>query len=346
MGAASAAGGAIGVFAGGLITGTMGWEWVFFLPVPMALAVSVGATVLFKGLHAASAHRRFNVGGPTVITATALVLVYTILAGADHGWTSPQTVASAMLVTILLIASLWIERTAANPTIRPAMIRAPGVRAGVVIGLLGGAARVCTFFLVALYLQQVLLYNPEHAGAAMVPTSIAVFATSVLILPRFIRNLGAETTLATGLVILAAGLFWLSRSPSDAGYAFDVLPGLILAAAGVALSFMPSTMVITSAVSPNQSGLASGMASASSQIGGAIGVAVFSAVLAVRSRDARESGLPLEEALAHGFQGAFGAAAIIALAAAAVTAALLLHRHAGDTRKRTPGAIGEAPAKV
>jgi MFS family permease len=193
----------------------------------------------------------------------------------------------------------------------------------VVVGVLGGASRVCTFFLVALYLQQSLHFAPNIAGMAMVPTSLAVFGVSVLLLPRSVRWLGPEKTLVAGLTLLAGGLFWLARTPSAAAYSLDVLPGLLLAAAGVALSFTPSTMVIASGITTAHSGLASGLANSSSQIGGAIGIAAFSGIAMAFAQEATGAGADLEASVAHGFHGAFFSAAIVAMAAAALTLTFL-----------------------
>jgi EmrB/QacA subfamily drug resistance transporter len=326
-GAASAAGGAIGVFAGGLITATMGWTWIFILSVPVSLAAFALAPTLFGAFPAVGPYRRFDALGAATLTAGALAFVYSILSAADHGWLAPATIGGVLIGVSLLGLFALIERAAVDPLIPLSMFRTRQVSAGVIVGVLGGASRVCTFFLVALYLQQSLHLAPNAAGLAMVPTSLAVFAVSVLLLPRLIRWVGAERTLVIGLTLLASGLFWLSRTPPAADYLTDVLPGLLLAAAGVALSFTPSTMVIASGIATAHSGLASGLASSSSQIGGAIGVAAFSGIAIAFTRDASSVGAGLEASVAHGFHGAFFAAAMVALLAAAI--ALTVLRHAG-----------------
>lgn len=232
---------------------------------------------------------------------------------------------------------LAAERRATDPVLPPEMFRSRALRAGTLVGLTGGAARVCTFFLVALYLQQALAYAPREAGMAMVPTSVAVFTISVIILPRLLKLFGPEWTLTLGLVLLTAGLLWLAWRPEGPTYLVGVLPGLMLAAAGVALSFMPSTLVITSATSPAHTGLASGMAAATYQIGGAVGIAFFSAVLAISAREATTAGVNAMDAFREAFRAAFISAAATALAAAVIAAIWLLY----PKMKRPAVATGE-----
>lgn len=318
-GAASAAGGAIGVAAGGLVTGSLGWPWVFFLTVPVTLAALVFAPKLFPPHGGERAGKPLDTLGAVTVTGGALAIVFAILSAAETGGLTIESILGLGAGIVLLLLFVWVETAAADPIVPLGLFRARAVSAGVVVGLLGGASRASTYFLSALYLQQVILFAPAIAGLAMVPTSVAGFVVSLFVLPRVIRALGAERTLILGLVLLAAGHFWLARTPADAQYGFDVLPGLLLAAAGVALSFTPSTMVIASGIPATKSGLASGLANASSQIGAAVGIAAFSAVAALRVRDDS----PDAAALATGFQGSFLAAGIVALLAAAVALLVL-----------------------
>ena len=119
---------------------------------------------------------------------------------------------------------------------------------------------------------------PQQAGLAMVPTSVTGFVVSLALLPRVLRVLGPRRTMVVGLVILAAGHLWLGHAPTQDGYVVAVLPGLLLVAVGVALSFMPTTMVIASAVPATHAGLASGLAGSATQVGAALGTATFTAI--------------------------------------------------------------------
>lgn len=295
-GAASALGGATGVAAGGLLAGSLGWSSVFLVTVPVSLAAVVLAGRLTDST--TRAHHFFDVRGAATITAAVVTLV--------HGATSLATGHLATFAIIGLaapaaLAALFIrtERRAAEPLVPLELFKSRSLSIGVVLAVLGGAARASTFVLVALYLQQALAMAPAAGGVAMVPTSVTGFAVSLAVLPRVLRRVGPLRSLTAGLLILAVGHLWLALAPLGSGYAFGVLPGLLLVATGVALSFTPTTMVIASAVSESHSGLASGLASSATQVGAALGTAAFTAI-ALGDRSS-------------GFSTAFAAAAVVAL---------------------------------
>jgi EmrB/QacA subfamily drug resistance transporter len=310
-GAASALGGATGAMSGGLLVGTFGWSSVFFVTVPVSVAAVVLArTVLDEG--ARGARRRFDGLGAATSTGAVVALVYGALGGADHGWTSPAVVASLVGSATLLGAFVLTERRTADPLVPLDLFRNRTLSTGVTLAVLGGAARASTFVLVALYLQQALAMAPQQAGLAMLPAPLAGFAFSLALLPRIIRALGPQRSLVTGLFVLAAGHLWLANAPLGAGYTAGVLPGLLLVAIGVAMSFTPTTMVIAAAAPVSHTGLASGLAGSATQVGSALGTATFVAIgLSV--------GAPGTAMLsANGFSAAFTAAAVVALVTAAL----------------------------
>ena len=309
-GAASAVGGATGVFLGGLLTGTFGWQAVFLVTVPVsATAVLLARQVLPEG--ARGARHRFDALGAAAITGTVVALVHGALGLAETGW-SLSAVVSLAAAAALTGAFIAIERRAAEPLVPLGLFVNRVVSTGVGLAVLGGAARASTFVLIALYLQQALHFDPQHAGLAMVPTSLTGFVVSLTLLPRILRVLGPQGSLVTGLVVLAAGHLWLAYAPAGAGYSIAVLPGLLLAATGVALSFTPTTMVIASAVPNVHAGLASGLAGSATQVGSALGTSVFTAIgIAVGGTAAGTLG-------SAGFTSAFTAAAVVSLATAAL----------------------------
>ena len=308
-GAASALGGASGVMVGGLLTDAFGWSSVFLVTVPVSVAaIAMSHRVLEESPR--TARRRFDWAGAATITAAVVALVHGALGGADHGWSSTPVVAALVAALMLAVAFLVIERRVSDPLVPLSMFRSRLLSTGVALAVLGGAARASSFVLVALYLQQVLAMAPRQAGMAMVPTSVTGFVVSLTLLPRTVRALGPGRTLVLGLVVLAAGHLWLAYAPGGAGYGVAVLPGLLLVATGVALSFTPTTMVIASAVPDPQAGLASGLAGSGTQVGAALGTAAFTAIgLSVTG-----SGDGL--LAAPGFTAAFTAAALVALATA------------------------------
>ena len=182
------------------------------------------------------------------------------------------------------------------------LFRSRVLSTGVALAVLGGAARASTFVLIGLYLQQALTMSPERGGMAMVPTSLTGFLVSLMLLPRVLGNLGPRWSLVAGLVILATGHLWLAYAPNGVGYLSAVLPGLVLVATGVALSFTPTTMIIASAAPDSHAGLASGLANSATQVGAALGTAAFTAIALSDDNT--------------GFPAAFTAAAVVAITTA------------------------------
>jgi hypothetical protein len=203
---------------------------------------------------------------------------------------------------LLFGAFIRIERRAVEPLVPLELFRSRFLSTGVALAVLGGAARASTFVLVALYLQQALAMSPQRGGMAMVPTSLTGFLVSLALLPRVLRAFGPQRSLVGGLVILATGHLWLAYAPHGAGYLGAVLPGLVLVATGVALSFTPTTMIIASAAPASHAGLASGLASSATQVGAALGTAAFTAIALTDDGSS--------------FPAAFTAAAAVAIATA------------------------------
>lgn len=320
-GAASAVGGATGVAAGGFLVAALGWQSVFFLTGAVAL-LNVVIAARFTTADPSRTRRRFDFGGAITVTGAMLALVFAILSAPQFGVVSLEVLAGIGVFLLLALLFLRIEARAAEPIVPLDLFRSINMSAGVVINLLGGASRVACFFLVALYLQQGLGYDPALAGSAMLPTSIAGFAVTLLVLRRILVKWGATRTMIVGLMLLAAAHLWLARGPVTGNYALDVLPGLLLAASGVALSFTPTTIVITAGVPDARSGIASGIASASAQMGGALGIAAFSAIHAAVQLGVTVPALSTS-APTSGFGAAFLAAGVSAAAAAALAVVLL-----------------------
>ena len=310
-GAASTLGGAAGVVTGGLLAGSFGWRSVFLVTVPVSVAV-VALARRTLAPDTATARRSLDWVGAALATAAVITLVHAAVDAVDHAWTSPRVLGLFAAAAVLGAAFVAAERKVADPLVPLALFRSPMTRHGVVLALLGGSTRASSFVLIALYFQQVLAMPPQQAGIAMVPTSMAGFVVSLRVLPRVLGSLGPLRTLVLGLVLLAGGQLWLAYSPDGLSYTLEVLPGLLLIATGVALSFTPTTMVLASAMPPSHTGLASGLASASMQVGGALGTAAFIIV------GATAGGQAIGALDGPGFTAAFTAAAVVALATAAL----------------------------
>lgn len=317
-GAASAVGGATGVFLGGLLTGTFGWQAVFLVTVPVSLTGAVLARRVFEE-GARGARHQFDALGAVTITGAVVALVRGALGLAETGITT-TSMASLAAGGALIGAFVAIELRAAEPLVPLGLFSDRVLRTGVGLAVLGGSARASSFVLVALYLQQGLGFDPQHAGLAMVPTSVTGFVVSLTLLPRMLRVFGPRRALVIGMVVLAVGHLWLAYAPVGAGYTVAVLPGLLLVAAGVAFSFTPTTMVIAGAMPDAHAGLASGLASSATQVGSALGTSVFTAIgIAVGGTAAGALGQ-------SGFTAAFTAAAFASFTTAGLGCTLVRRR--------------------
>lgn len=273
----------------------------------MTVPVSVASVVLARRVldeAPAGTRHRFDWAGAVAVTGAVVALVRTCLGAASGGGASPSVLASGVGFLVLATVFIIVERRTAEPLVPLGLFRSRVLSTGTGLAVLGGAARASTFVLVALYLQQALHMGPRQAGLAMVPTSLTGFAVSLTVLPRMLRTLGPRRTLVIGLLVLAAGHMWLAYGPRDAGYMTAVLPGLLLVATGVALSFTPTTMVVASAMPKTHSGLASGLAGSATQVGAALGTATFTAI------GIAASGPSADTLASSGFTAAFTAAAL------------------------------------
>jgi EmrB/QacA subfamily drug resistance transporter len=319
-GAASTGGGAGGVTVGGLLTAVLGWQSVMFVTAAVALAIGVAGWALVPPAEA-GARRPFDATGASLVTAAALAVVFAVLSAPHSGLISVEVIASAAIAIACLIGFVFVERRSSDAILPPGVLRDARVAGGIAVNLLGGAARIACFVLVALLLQQVLQYGPGLAGLAMLPTSLAGFAVSLLVLPRALNRLGPQRVVVIGLLLLVVAHLMLATVDNGDSYLLRVLPALLIAAAGVALSFTPTTLVIAEGIAAHNAGVSSGLASATAQIGGAIGIAVFGALDAASRATILEAGGSAMAAAEAGLQAAQLAAA--ATAAAAVVVAIL-----------------------
>ncbi|MFI5527551.1 MFS transporter [Kitasatospora sp. NPDC051853] len=327
-GAAAPAGGTAGVFLGGLITQYASWPWVFYVNIPVALVV----LALTPGVMPAAAVRRGSVDwlGALVVTLGLATTVYAIVRAPEAGWGSASTWLVLAAGLLLLAAFVALQARRREPLMRLGIWRSPGLAGANTAQLLMAAAWIPMWFFLNLYLQQVLGLGAFASGAALLPMTAAIMVMMIVLAPRLIARFGTKPLIVTGLLALAAGMLWLSFARPDGSFAVDVLPASLLAAAGMALAFIPSLGTALSSARPEEGGLASGIVNTSYQVGSALGLAAMTALAAAHG--ARELGDPA--ALTDGFSAAFlGAAAVAAVAA--LTAALTL---------RTAAAPAGAPA--
>jgi EmrB/QacA subfamily drug resistance transporter len=310
FGAAAPAGGTAGVFLGGVLTDGLDWRWTLLINVPLGLVV-LAAT---PGLLPAGIRRRerLDLVGSVLVTAALALAVFGIVDANNAGWDSTQTVlvlAGAVVVLGAFIASQALLR---QPLVPLAVFRARNLSAANLTLVLLGGAWIPMWFMLNLYLQQVLGYGAFEAGAALLPMTALIMVLMVGVTARVIGRFGLKAPLVAGLVVLAAGIGLFGLVSSDGGFLPDVLWASLVAAAGMSLAYIPALNAGLSAVAPEQSGLASGLLGTSYQVGSALGLAVITSIATTYGAD--QLGNAAE--LTNGYQAAFIAAAAVAAAAA------------------------------
>ncbi len=313
-GAVAGSGGAAGVLLGGILTDGLGWEWVLWVNVPVALIALALSPRLIAESRAEHETRAFDVAGAVTVTAALSILVYAVIDATDVGWGSSQTIGLLALSAALLAAFVAIELRTAKPLVPFSIFRIRTLTGANVVGLLVGASLFSMFFFISLYMQQVLGYSAIHAGLSYLPLAVTIMATAA-IASQLVTKVGYKPVLAAGMLFIVIGLVWFSRISVGGGFTTDILGPSLFAAAGLGFAFVTTTIAAVSGVEETEAGLASGLINTSQQIGGALGLAVLSTIATSHTEDLLSSGgtNPVD-ALNDGFQTAFlGGAAIAAL---------------------------------
>ena len=339
-------GGAVGLVLGGVLTTTLSWPWIFFVNVPVGIAVFIASMRFVPESKDEHAHKSFDVAGAVTVTAGLLALVYGIVKAQEKGWTSLHTGGFFALALVLLAAFVVIERRSAEPLVRLSIFRVRTVRAANVVMFLVAAGLFAMFYFNTLYLQRVLGYSALEAGLAFLPFTAGIIIGAGLS-QSLVPKLGAREVPLIGMPMAIVGLLLFMRLQPDGSYVTDLLPGIMLASIGMGLTFVPITLIATSGIPNSDAGLASGLFNTSQQIGGALGLAIL-ATLSVDATQDTLAGLgpeppPAEQAqaLVDGYHVAYlGSAALVG--AAFVALLFLLSRR--DVVAVGEGEVAMSPA--
>ena len=316
-GAAAPAGGTAGVFLGGVITEWISWPWVFYVNIPIALLVLAVTPSLMPGT--AARRGSIDIAGALTATAGLALTVFGIVRAPEEGWGSPATLLAIAGGLVLLGLFVALQASRREPLMRLSIFRTPNLAAANLAQLLLGAAWIPMWFFLNLYLQQVLGFGAFEGGAALLPMTVAIMVLMVVVAPRVMNRFGFKAPIVGGMLLLAVGMAVLSLVRADGSFVVDVLPASLIAAAGMALAFIPSLGTAISSAPPEEGGLASGIVNTSYQVGSALGLAAMTAV--ATSQGANQIGDL--GALTDGYSAAFLGAAGIAVAGALLAAALL-----------------------
>jgi EmrB/QacA subfamily drug resistance transporter len=317
IGFVAAGGGSIGVLAGGVITDTLSWHWIFLVNVPIGIGVIVACLALLP-VDGMARRGRLDIPGAVLVTGSLMVAVYAIVNGNENGWTSAQTLGLLGAAAVAFLVFLLVESRVSEPLVPLGLFRLRSVAASNIVGILWSAAMFAMFFLSALYLQLALGYTPLEVGLAFLPANLLMGALSLGLSARLVMRFGIKKTLTTGLTLVAVGLALFARAPVDAAFVVDVLPSMIVLGIGIGLAMNPLLLAAMADVKPEQSGLASGVVNTSFMMGGALGLAVLASVAAARAGD---SGTVAS--LVDGYHAAFVVGTLFAVAAAVVAAVFL-----------------------
>jgi EmrB/QacA subfamily drug resistance transporter len=321
-GAVGGFGAAAGVLLGGILTDGLGWEWIFFVNVPVG-AIAFALTPFLLGESRDARVRRFDMPGAVLVTAGLSALVYAITQAGQEGWLAGRTVGFfAASLALLGVFTAW-ELRHSEPLMRFGIFRIRTLSGANVAGFILGTASFSMFLMLTLYMQQVLGYSAMRTGLAY----LAVAGTAILwsgVAAQLVTRIGVKPVLVAGMAALAAGLVYFTQVSVGGSYLGDLLPGFLLIGFGLGFSFVPVSIAALAGVQPAEAGLASGLFNTSQQIGGALGIAALSTIATSQTADSVAGGTALPFALVDGFTGAFVAGAIIA--GLGIVAALTLIR--------------------
>jgi EmrB/QacA subfamily drug resistance transporter len=299
-------GSAIGLVLGGALTQAFSWPWIFFINVPVGIAVFFFSLRLVPESKDEAAHRSFDIPGAVTVTGGLMALVYAIVQTETKGWGSTTTIATFLIAVALLVGFVLIELRAKAPLVRMSIFRVRSLRGANVVMFLVGAGLFAMFFFNSLYLQRVLGYGPLKAGLAFLPFTAGIMVSAGLA-SAYGPRVGVRLTSAIGLVLGSAGLLLLTQIPVDGTYVANVLPALLLVSLGLGAVFVSLTLVATTGLEDDDQGLASGLFNTSQQIGGALGLAILSTIAASHTADGSK------EQLVNGFHWAFAGGAAFML---------------------------------
>ena len=333
-GGLAAAGATVGLITGGLLTRYAGWQYIFYLNVPIGLIALALARRVVPESRLSTSRRRFDALGALAGTAGLVLLVDGISQAPQYGWGASRTIAVLAGAAVLLIVFFVIEARTQEPLLPLRIFRLRTLSGANTAGLLLGASFFAFLFVSTLYMQQVLHWSAIQSGLAWLAASLTSVALAGLS-QWLVTRIGARFVMTIGMTLIGAGVIWATQVPVHGHFLTDLAGPLAVAGAGTAFSFIPISIAGLTGVAEHESGLASGLLSTSQQLGGAIGIAIASSVAASHTDALLRSGSAAPAALTGGFQHAFWVLGVLALIA--VPAIFVLVRHherpdaAGDT---------------
>lgn len=317
-GGVGAASGAAGAIFGGVLTSEASWRWVFFVNIPFVVAILVLTFELVDGERPkAPSLREFDSIGAGLITAGMLLLVYALVNAPTDGWGEARTIGGLAGAVMLIVLFLLNERRHSNPLVPLSLFKIKGLGEADVTQILAIAGMYTMFFLLTLYMQEVLGYSAVRAGLSYLPLTAAI-GIGAGVTTNAIPKIGTRPLIAAGALLGAGGVFWLSRVPVHGAYLSDLLPGMLIMGVGLGCVLVGVQNAANGGVPADKAGLAASLITASFQLGAALGLAIFISLSSSRTNDLLATHTPPSEALTFGFHRGLLGASIAFLIAAVV----------------------------
>jgi len=290
-------GAAAGVFLGGLITETLGWQWNFFVNVPIGIITAWGVLKYVPEHIKEASDKKLDLPGAALVTLGLMALVYGLTQAPEAGWGSWHTIAPLVASVGLLAAFIWNESRAPHPLVPLSIFKIRNVVGGNLVMLPIVAGGLGSFFFCSLYVQNVLGYSPIMSGLAFLPIPVIIGLVSTWA-PRLLGKFGFKKMLLAGTTFVGLGMLNMGFLTETSSYFVNLLPGFVLLGVGMGLSFVAVTVAATAGVPGQQAGLASGLINTSNQVGAALGIAVLAVIAAGVTTSALAAGNISETAAA------------------------------------------------
>jgi EmrB/QacA subfamily drug resistance transporter len=333
------AGGSIGLLAGGVLTQSISWHWIFFINVPVGIAALLLGVAFIQENEGIVLRQGVDWLGSVLVTAATMIGVYAIVTSTDFGWLSAHTLGfGAAAIALLALFVAW-EARIENPILPLRILRLRGLMGSSAVRAFLVTGMFTSFFLGALYLEHVLGYGEVDTGLAFLPMTLIVGALSLGITARLVARFGPKAVLLAGLSLTVAGLLLLARAGVGASYFPDLVFAFALTGLGAGMAFLPLLTIAMADVPPRDAGLASGIVNVSVQISAALGLAVLGTVATDHTRSLTAQGHSAASALTGGYHLSF------LIAAACVAAGALLAMVLLPSPGRAPAAA-ERPAEA
>jgi len=331
-GAVSGSGAAAGVLLGGALTSAFSWSWIFFVNVPVGALVLALSPFLLRESRADLNHRHFDTQGAVSITGGLMLLVYALTRASQHGWATAETASLLAGAAALIVAFVVIELRSPAPILPLRIFRLRTLSGSNVLSLLSGASVFAQFFLLTLYMQQVLHYSALQTGAAYLTFTLAIILMAG-ISQNVVTRSGPKPVSAVGMLMATVGLLLYTQLPVHGHYFWNIFPAFLVGGIGMSFVFIPMSIGALAGVEPRDAGVASGLLNTTQQIGGAIGVAVATTIATTYTSHfatAHHVGSFSPAALTHGFHVAFYTLAAIGFAAALLGPGLMQREQAAE----------------